>query len=180
MPFAFVSLSGIVRAPMARKVKKGATSPTGERVLAQNRRASFDYELGDKYEAGLQLLGSEARSIRNHAPTIVDAFVDIDRSGEAWVKQMRIPPLSHAAFGHEEVRPRKLLLHRNEIDRLRGKTEKEGMTLVPTRVYYKQGRAKLEFRVARGRKKHDKRQAIRERTEKAEARAAIARGRKDY
>lgn len=165
---------------MAKKVKKGAISPTGERVLAQNRKASFDFELGDKYEAGLQLIGSEARSMRETAPGITDAFVDIDRNGEAWVKQMRIATMTHAAFSHEELRPRKLLLHRAEIEKLRAATEREGMTLVPTRLYYKQGRVKLEFAIARGKKKHDKRQAIRERTEKDEARAAIARGRKDY
>lgn len=165
---------------MAKKVKKNGVSPTGEKVLAQNRRASFDFELGDRYEAGLELIGSEARSLRTSAPSIVEAFVDVDRNGEAWVKQMRIPTMAHAAFSHEEVRPRKLLLQRWEIERLRAATEKDGMTLVPTRVYYKNGRAKLEFAVAKGRKLHDKRQALRERTEKDEARAAIARGRKDY
>jgi SsrA-binding protein len=165
---------------VAKKQKKGGVSPTGEKVLAQNRRASFDFDLGESFEAGIQLIGSEARAIRTTAPGITDSFVDIDRNGEAWVKQMRIATMPHAAFSHEELRPRKLLLHRWELDRLRAATERNGMTIVPTRVYYKQGRAKLEFCVAKGRKLHDKRQAIRERTERDEARAAIARGRKDY
>lgn len=159
-----------------QKADKGGA----DRVLAQNRRASFDYELGDKFEAGLCLIGSEARSIRITAPGLTDAFVEIDKNGEAWVKQMRIAPLSHAAFAHDERRPRKLLLNQRELDELRAAVDREGMTLIPTRIYHKKGRAKLEFAVARGLKKHDKRQAIKDKTAKDEARAAMARGKKDY
>jgi SsrA-binding protein len=162
------------------KKSKGSTGPTGEKVLATNRRASFDYELSEKFEAGLALIGSEARSIRTTAPGIADAFVDVDRNGEAWVKQMRIAPMPHAAFSHDELRPRKLLLNRSEIERMRAATEREGMTLIPTRLYYKNGRAKLELAIARGKKMHDKRQALREKTANDEARAAMSRGRKDY
>lgn len=151
-----------------------------DRVLTQNRRARHDYELHDRYEAGLVLIGSEARSLRDLSPNLTDAYVDIDRNGEAWVHHMRIQPLRHAAFGHSETRPRKLLLHDYEIAKLRAATERAGMTLIPTKLYYKKGRAKLEVAVAEGRKKHDKREAIKTQTAEREARAAIARARKDY
>jgi SsrA-binding protein len=162
------------------KSKKGSVGPSGEKVLATNRRASFDYELGEKFEAGLCLIGSEARSIRTISPGIGDAFIDVDRNGEAWVKQMRIAPMSHAAFSHDELRPRKLLLNRHEIDRMRAAIEREGMTLIPVRLYYKGGRAKLELAIARGKKMYDKRQSLKEKTANEEARAAMVRGRKDY
>lgn len=163
---------------MARGGKKDAKTAGGDRVLATNRRAKFEYELGDRYEAGISLIGSEARSLRETSPGINEAFIDMDRSGEAWVKQMRIAQMKHAAFGHSELRPRKLLLHRSELDRIRAGLEREGMTAVPTKVYYKNGRAKLEIAMAKGKKLHDKRQAIKERTEEREARAAMTRGRR--
>jgi SsrA-binding protein len=92
---------------------------------------------------------------------------------------MRIATMSHAAFGHAELRARKLLLHRSELDRIRAAIERDGMTAVPTKIYYKSGRAKLELALAKGKKLHDKRQTIKARTEEREARAAMARGRKD-
>lgn len=165
---------------MAKKKNKSNTTASGEKILATNRRAKFDYELGDKYEAGLCLIGSEARSLRDTSPGINEAFIDIDRQGEAWIKQMRIGQVKHAAFGHSELRTRKLLLHRNELDRLRAAVEREGMTAIPTKIYYVKGRAKVEIALARGKKLHDKRHAIKERTEEREARAAISRGKKDY
>jgi SsrA-binding protein len=143
-------------------------------VVAVNRRASFDFELGDRYEAGLELLGSEARSLRMNGGDVSTAWVDIDTRGEARVKEMRIPVLTHAAFGHGEKRPRKLLLHRAEIERLRGSVERDGMTLIVTRCYFKGGRAKLEFALARGKKKHDKRQSLRAKAHEKEARQAMA------
>lgn len=164
---------------MAKGGKKSKAAKAGEKVLATNRRARFDYELGDKYEAGLVLIGSEARALRETAPGINEAFIDIDRQGEAWVRQMRIAQMKHAAFGHTETRARKLLLHRTELNRIRAAIERDGMTAVPTKVYYKQGRAKLELALAKGKKLHDKRQTIKARTEEREARAAMARGRKD-
>ena len=143
-------------------------------VVAVNRRASFDYELGDRYEAGLSLLGSEARSLRMNGGDVSTAWVDIDPRGQAWVKEMRIPVLTHAAFGHGEKRPRKLLLHRAEIEALRGAIERDGMTLVVTRCYFKDGRAKLEFALARGKKKYDKRQSLRAKAQEREARQAMS------
>ncbi|HYQ15239.1 MAG TPA: SsrA-binding protein SmpB [Polyangiaceae bacterium] len=153
-------------------------NPTGDRLVSKNRRASFDYELGDAYEAGLVLIGSEARSLRENTADLTDAWVDIDNRNEAWIKGMRIPPLKHAAFGHEERRPRKLLLHREQIEKLRGQTEREGMTLIATKCYIKNGRAKLEFAIARGKKTHDKRNALREKYADREAEQAMRRGRR--
>jgi len=153
-------------------------NPGGDRLVSKNRRASFDYELGDSYEAGLVLIGSEARSLRENTADLTDAWVDIDSRGEAWVKGMRVPTLKHAAFGHDERRPRKLLLHREQIEKLRGQVEREGMTLIVTKCYIKGGRAKLEFALARGKKTHDKRHALREKYADREAEAAMRRGRK--
>lgn len=160
---------------MAKGGKKG-DKPQGDRVVAVNRRARFDYELGDHYEAGIALIGSEARSLRDHAPDLTDSWVDV-HSGEAWLKGMRIPPMAHAAFGHEERRPRKLLLHRKEIDKMRIAVEREGMTLIATKCYFKAGRAKVEVTVARGKKVHDKRHTLKERTADREAQQAMRRAR---
>jgi len=162
---------------MARSASQ-KKADAGDRLVSKNRRAFFDYEVGDTFEAGLVLIGSEARSLRENSADLADAWVDIDARGEAWVRGMRIPPLKHAAFGHEEKRARKLLLHKEQIDKLRGFTMRDGMTLVVTKCYFKQNRAKLEVAPARGRKKHDKRQAMRERDADREARVAIRRGRR--
>jgi SsrA-binding protein len=157
---------------------KQKSQDTGDRLVSKNRRAHFDYELGQSYEAGIQLIGSEVRSMRENGADLVDAWVEIDHRGEAWVRGMRIPPLKHAAFGHEEKRARKLLLHREQIDRLRSSVDREGMTLIATKCYFKNNHAKLEVSLARGRKTHDKRQAIKERDADKEARAAIGRARR--
>jgi SsrA-binding protein len=159
---------------MVAAQKKGG----GDRLISKNRRASFNYELGDAYEAGLVLIGSEARSLRENTADLTDAWVDIDARNEAWVKGMRVPHLKHAAFGHDELRPRKLLLHREQIDKLRGLVERDGMTLIVTKCYIKSGRAKLEFAIARGKKTHDKRQALRTKMDERDAEAAMRRGRK--
>jgi SsrA-binding protein len=157
---------------------KQKSQDTGDRLVSKNRRAHFDYELGQSYEAGIQLIGSEVRSMRENGADLVDAWVEIDQRGEAWVRGMRIPPLKHAAFGHEEKRVRKLLLHREQIERLRSSVEREGMTLIATKCYFKNNHAKLEVSLAKGRKTHDKRQAIKERDADKEARAAIGRARR--
>ena len=152
--------------------------PAGDRLISKNRRAAFNYELGDTYEAGLVLIGSEARSLRENTADLTDAWVDIDSMNEAWVKGMRVPPLKHAAFGHDERRPRKLLLHREQIDKLRGLVDREGMTLIVTKCYIKSGRAKLEFALARSKKTHDKRHTLRAKMADREAEGAMRRGRK--
>jgi SsrA-binding protein len=153
-----------------KKPKEG-----GDRVIARNRRATFDYELGTSYEAGLVLIGSEVRALRDRAADLSDAWVDIDMRGEAWIKGMRIPEMAHAAFAHVEKRPRKLLLHAQEIATLKTKVEAEGMTIVATKCYFRDGRVKVEVALARGKKSHDKRQALRERETEREARDAMRR-----
>lgn len=157
------------RAPHDKKTSKEG----GDRLVSKNRRAFFDYEVGDTYEAGLVLIGSEVRSLREGAADLTDAWVDIDGRGEAWVKGLRIPPLKHAAFGHEERRPRKLLLRKEQIDKLRGANQRDGMTLIVTQCYFKNNRVKLEIAEGRGRKKYDKRQAVKARDAEKEARQAM-------
>jgi SsrA-binding protein len=158
---------------MSGKAKNGKSAADyADRLVARNRRASFDYELGQSYEAGLSLIGSEARALREQTADLTDAWVDI-QSGQAWVKGLRIPTLHHAAFAHEEKRPRKLLLHRAELEKLTIALERDRMTLVATKLYFKTGRAKLEICVAKGKKTHDKRQSLRDRDAAKEARDAI-------
>ncbi len=157
---------------------RGKTSAQqGDRLVSKNRRAFYDYDVSDTFEAGLVLIGSEARSLRENTADLSDAWIDIDRRGEAWVKGMRIPAMTHAAFGHAPDRPRKLLLHREQIERLRGLVERDGMTLIATKCYIKNNHAKLEVAVARGKKKHDKRQTIKDREADREATAAMRRAR---
>ena len=164
---------------MARSPKqKKQAKEGGDRLVSKNRRAFFDYEVGELLEAGLVLLGSEVRSLRENSADLVDAWVDITQRGEAWVKGMRIPPLKHAAFGHEEKRARKLLLHKEQIDRLRGASVRDGMTLIVTKCYFKQNRVKIELAQARGRKKYDKRQALKARDADKEAWTAVRNARR--
>jgi SsrA-binding protein len=157
-----------------------AASPTkldrkADRLIARNKRARFEYELGETYEAGMVLIGSEVRSLREHPADLSDAWVDVDSKHEAWVKELRIPRLKHAAFGHDERRPRKLLLHATEIAELEAGVAREGMTIVATECYFKQGKIKLRVALGRGKRLHDKRQALRAREAEREARAAVRR-----
>jgi SsrA-binding protein len=161
---------------MAKGSKKKGV-PEGDRLIAQNRRARHDFELGKSYEAGVVLIGSEARALREGPADITEAWVDIHRN-EAWVKGMRVPPLVHSFLGHDEKRPRKLLLHRGQIDELLGAQERDRMTLVATKLYFKDGRVKLELCVARGKKEYDKRHTLRQRDADKEARVAIRNARK--
>lgn len=153
--------------------KANAKPDAGVQLVAKNRRARFEYDIGDTLEAGLMLIGSEVRSLRDQGADLSDAWIDIDGRGEAWVKGLRIPSLKHAAFAHEEKRTRKLLVHRTQIERLRAATEREGMTLIATRIYFRGPRAKLEVASAKGRKQHDKRQYLKERAETREVRQAV-------
>lgn len=142
------------------------------RDIAVNRQARFKYELLEKWEAGLVLVGSEVKSLRDGKADLKDCYVTIE-DGEAWVVGMHIAPYSHASEGHEPGRRRKLLLKKNEIDRILGKTQKSSLTVVPTRAYFKGGRAKLEIALARGKTQHDKRQTIKERESKREMERAL-------
>ena len=137
----------------------------GIKVVATNRKAGRDYHLEDKHEAGLVLKGTEIKSIRAGRVNLSDGYVQA-RNGELWLVNVHIAPYDPAGqyYGHEPLRPRKLLLHRREITRLISNVAERGYTIVPTRVYLKDGRAKVEIALAKGKRKYDKRQAIAERT----------------
>jgi SsrA-binding protein len=150
----------------------------GEKLIAKNRRATFDYAIEDKYEGGLVLVGSEVKSIRDGKVELVDAYASVDH-GECWLKQMYVAPFEGArAFPHEPRRARKVLLHKHEIAAIDQEISRGGLTVIPLRLYFKEGRVKVELGVAKGKKTHDKRQDIAKKTADREARAAIGRGRK--
>ena len=145
------------------------------KLIARNRRARFDYEVRESFEAGLALLGSEVKSLRNHGASIGESFAAI-KAGEVWVMGMHIAPYSFARDGgHDPLRPRKLLLHRREIERISSRVAERGLTLVPLRLYFKDGKAKMELALAKGRTKVDKRQVIREREQRREMERGVRR-----
>jgi len=145
----------------------------GEKVIAKNRRASFEYELGETLEAGLALLGTEVKSIREGRVNLRDSFARVEE-GEVFLYNVHISPYSHRGYAdHEPTRPRKLLLHRQEIRKLIGRTVERGLTLVPLRVYFKGGKVKMAVSLARGKQAHDKREAIKKREADRETRAAV-------
>jgi len=147
------------------------------KILSDNRQARYNYQLFDRYEAGLALTGTEVKAARTGRIQLQDSFAEI-AGGEAWLCNAHFSPYSHGnRFNHEAMRRRKLLLHRNEIDKLWAKTRDRGFTLVPTKVYLKEGRIKCEIALARGKKLHDKREATRKRETEAQARAAVQRRR---
>jgi SsrA-binding protein len=150
----------------------------GEKLIARNKRASFDYALGERFEAGLVLIGSEVKMLRHGSAELTDAWCAIEQ-GEAFLKGVNIPVLPGAAFGHEAKRSRKLLLHAQEIDALRRGVERDGMTIVATRLYFREGRVKVEVALAKGKKTVDKRESLKEKDAEREARAAIDRARSD-
>jgi SsrA-binding protein len=142
----------------------GKTQPA-VKTAAVNRRARFNYELGEKYEAGIALTGTEVKSLREGRASIGDAFAG-EKGGELWLYNAYIPEYLQAnRFQHETLRPRKLLLHKREIGKLIGAVDREGMTIVPLRIYFNdQGRAKVEIAVARGKKLYDKRETEKKRS----------------
>lgn len=151
---------------------------SGDKVIARNRRASFDYELGEKMEAGLVLVGTEVKMLRIGKADLTDTWCSVER-GEAFLNGMNIPLLEGAAFGHaKDKRARKLLLHAKEIETLGRAIQREGMTAIATQLYFKNGRVKVEIALARGKKHADKRQSIKEKDADREAKVAIARGRR--
>ncbi len=140
----------------------------GRKAVATNRKARYNYEILDTYEAGMVLLGSEVKSLRAGSVQLKDAYATI-RNGEIWLENAHIAPYTFAERGgHDPERPRKLLLHRREIDRLYGRIREEGLTLVPLQIYFTEGKAKIELGLARGKNTHDKRRAIVERQQKRE------------
>jgi SsrA-binding protein len=146
---------------------------TGTKLIADNRRARFDYELLDRLEAGIALTATEVKSLRDGRVQLGQAYVDI-RNGEAWLVGASIAEYAQGNISnHAPDRDRKLLLHRREIDSLYGKVSEKGLTIVPTRLYFRDGRVKLEIAVARGRERADKRRAIAEREAKRQMERAL-------
>lgn len=144
-----------------------------EQLVVKNRRAQFDYDISERYEAGLVLVGSEVKSMRAGKVDVSDAYVSVER-GEAWLRQMFVAPFEQAsAFPHEPRRARKLLLHAREVEEIDRALGRGGYTVVPMRLYFKRGRLKIEIGVGVGKKKHDKRADIAKRDAEREARAAI-------
>ncbi len=164
--------------PETPKTKHRDPIASGERDAAQNRRASHDYFLLEKFEAGVVLTGTEVKSVRAARINLRDAYALI-KNGELWLINAHISPYEHGSYSnHEALRTRKLLMHRNEIRKLIGKTTIKGQTLIPTRMYFRNGRVKLEFALAKGKQTWDKRETERRRTADNEARAAVQRSRR--
>ena len=140
-----------------------------KKTIAKNRKARFNYSIVSTYEAGMVLLGTEVKSLRAGRTSLKDAYAKIV-NGEVFVHQMHISPYAFAYYNnHDPLRPRKLLLHRYEIKRLYGKVNEKGHALIPLAVYFKNGKVKMTLALAKGKRKYDKRQAIRKRDEKREA-----------
>ena len=147
--------------------------PESERLIADNRKALFDYEVLETLEAGIALLGTEVKAIREGRVNLRDSFARVV-GGEVFVHNVNIGAYSSRGYAdHEALRPRKLLLHRQEIRKLIGKTTEKGMTIVPVRMYFKGGRVKLEISLAKGKKDYDRRETIKRRETDRETRAAI-------
>jgi SsrA-binding protein len=159
---------------MAAKRKNGDGDGDSTKLIVSNRRARFDYFLGDRYEAGLVLTGTEVKSLRDGKASLAEAWVKVDEHGDGYLMQAHIPEY---AFGnrnnHDPVRPRKLLLHRRELDRLVREVASKGVTLVPTRLYFRDGRAKLELAVGKGKNVADKRQTSAKRDADREIQRAL-------
>jgi SsrA-binding protein len=149
----------------------------GEKLIVRNKRAGFDYELGERFEAGVVLIGSEVKMLRNGTADLTDSWCAIEQ-GEAILKGVNIPEMHGSAFGHEAKRSRKLLLHAGEITKIQEAIGRDGMTVTTTRLYFKDGKVKVELALANGKKKGDKREALREKDATREARVAMARGRR--
>jgi SsrA-binding protein len=153
----------------------GAKTESGIKILSDNRHAGHLYFLLDRIEAGLALTGTEVKAAKDGKIQLKDSFAEV-QSNEAWLLNAHISQYSHGnRENHEPTRRRKLLLHRDEIDKLLGKTREKGLTLIPTKIYLKKGHIKVELALAKGKKIHDKRESERTREMEAEARAAIGR-----
>ena len=154
--------------------KKGAKRKTAAGDVATNRQASYRYHLLEKWECGVELMGSEVKSIRDGGVQIKDGYAALEEN-EVWLHNVHIAPYGPAAReGHEPERPRKLLLHRREIERLVGRIQERGLTLVPTRVYFKGPRVKVEIALARGKDRYDKRRDLKARDQRREIERALA------
>jgi SsrA-binding protein len=146
----------------------------GRKLIAQNKKARHDYLIIDTYEAGLVLTGTEVKSLRQGRASLVDGFVQLD-GHEAWLHNVHVPEYSQGTWtNHSARRKRKLLLHREEIDKLESKSQETGHTIVPLALYFKDGRAKVEIALAKGKKEYDKRQTLREKQDRREAERAMS------
>jgi SsrA-binding protein len=153
------------------KQKKGTGGPAGERVITQNRKATFDYTVLDTLECGIVLVGSEVKSLRTGQVSLAESYGRV-RNGEVWLVNCDIPEYAEASrFNHEPKRPRKLLMHRREVRRFAERAREKGFTLVPLKMYFKDGLAKVLLGICQGKKRHDKREAMKS----AEARREIMR-----
>ncbi|MFZ3470692.1 SsrA-binding protein SmpB [Streptomyces sp. 4.24] len=147
---------------------------TGRKLIAQNKKARHDYTIIDTFECGLVLTGTEVKSLRQGRASLVDGFVSVE-SGEAWLYNVHVPEYSQGTWtNHSARRKRKLLLHREEIDKLESKTGETGNTIVPLALYFKDGRAKIEIALAKGKKEYDKRQSLREKQDTRETNRVIS------
>jgi len=143
------------------------------KVVCQNKKARYDYEIIEVIEAGMVLLGTEVKSLRQGRANLKDSYARI-KDGELFLMQSHISPYTHASYdNHEPDRARKLLVHKREIKRLQGKTQEKGLTLVPLKIYFKDGRAKVELALARGKRSYDKRETLKRKTEARELERAI-------
>jgi SsrA-binding protein len=150
----------------------------GQKLIAVNRRARHDYAIEDTYEAGLVLQGTEVKSLRAGRASLVDGYAEV-RDGEVWLMNVHIPEYDQGTWtNHEPRRPRKLLLHAKQITRLIGKTKQSGLTLVPMMLYFKDGKAKVEIGLGKGKKTIDKRQDLAARQAKRDADRAVAAARR--
>ena len=143
------------------------------RIIAENRKARHDYHIIETWEAGVALLGTEVKAIREGRVNLRDSYARAE-NGELWMMNVHISPYSHTGYAHhEELRQRKLLLHRHEIRKLAGRTVEKGLTLVPLELYFKNGRVKVSLALAKGKQTHDKRETIKRREVDRETRAAV-------
>ncbi|MFJ2303594.1 SsrA-binding protein SmpB [Streptomyces sp. NPDC087787] len=150
----------------------------GRKLIAQNKKARHDYLIIDTYEAGLVLMGTEVKSLRQGRASLVDGFVQLD-GHEAWLHNVHVPEYSQGTWtNHSARRKRKLLLHREEIDKLESKSQETGHTIIPLALYFKDGRAKVEIALAKGKKEYDKRQTFREKQDRRETDRAVAAARR--
>jgi SsrA-binding protein len=150
----------------------------GRKLIAQNKKARHDYHILDTYEAGLVLMGTEVKSLRQGRASLVDGFVQLD-GHEAWLYNVHVPEYTQGTWtNHSARRKRKLLLHRAEIDKLESKAQETGHTIVPLALYFKDGRAKIEIALAKGKKEYDKRQTLREKQDRREAERAVSAARR--
>jgi len=164
--------------PNREKNPRRQPTASGEKDAAVNRNASHNYFLLEKFEAGVALTGTEVKSIRTGKTNLKDAY-GLIKDGELWLLNCHIGPYDHGNYAnHAALRTRKLLVHKEEIRKLIGKTQQKGLTLIPTRVYFKNGKIKVELALAKGKQQWDKRETERRRTADKEAREAISRGRK--